>query len=58
MFLSLADALYWTDGELHKIEKCDFSGGSRETVLELPGVQLMDIVTDGDFLYYNNWNDG
>ena len=29
----------------------------REKILELQGKQLMDIMIDGDILYYSNWND-
>ena len=57
MLLLLSDdTLYWIDEMLHRIERCDFNGGSRVMVLQVSDTRPLDIVINGDFLYFNSWN--
>lgn len=57
MFVFTADdMLYWVDGKLGRIEKCDGLGNNREVVLLVPDTHLMDILIDGGFLYFSNWD--
>ena len=47
------DLLYWADWVSGKIERCDLSGGARETFLET-GHEIDYMVIYREFLYYTS----
>ena len=50
-----ADALFWSDGHLGKIQRYDLTTGDI-TLYKQTSVQLMDILIDNSYLYYLNWH--
>ena len=45
--------LYWLDAGLQRIERCDFNGNEREKVFDIPSPGAMDLLIDGEYLYYS-----
>ena len=53
--LVAADALFWSDGYLGRIQRYDLTTGNI-TLYKQTSVQLMDILIDNSYLYYLNWH--
>uniref|UniRef100_K1QI54 Low-density lipoprotein receptor-related protein 4 n=1 Tax=Magallana gigas TaxID=29159 RepID=K1QI54_MAGGI len=51
-----ANRIYWTDGEKNQIESSDIDGGNRQVLTSDPGALMMDIVVNGQLLFYTAWN--
>ncbi|XP_061191588.1 low-density lipoprotein receptor-related protein 6-like [Saccostrea echinata] len=50
------DRLYWTDGQRNTIEYSDLDGRNQRVLMTDKDAQLVDIVLNGQFLYYTAWN--
>lgn len=56
LLVSSANRIYWTDGEKNQIESSDIDGGNRQVLTSDPDALMMDIVVNGQFLFYTAWN--
>lgn len=51
------DKLYWSDGNLDTIQRCDLEAVECTTIVSITGTnrkeKIRDLVIDGEFLYYS-----
>uniref|UniRef100_A0A8C7X7I9 Low density lipoprotein receptor-related protein 1Bb n=1 Tax=Oryzias sinensis TaxID=183150 RepID=A0A8C7X7I9_9TELE len=50
-----AEKLYFSDGSLSKIERCDYDGSSRHVIVKSGAGNFYGLAIYGDFVYWSDW---